>query len=386
MRQFYPVHTDRHEPQDLQEMARFLADWNLVQERNLQTIVNRLIEVDPQINLIPPDGEPIAYDGTLLHIPAQWEQTERVLVSWGRMYPKIYPMHAQLIEAISAVAICEVLVPSALWAKAITLYLDNRGLANTNNIQFSVLRTDDVWIRDYGAIMGITPDGQKVAVNAIYDVLPTYPQADDNGMVNRWAAYHGYPVQPLNLHTEGGNLWSDGQGTLIMSAQIFYSNPYYNRDRLIEYLHTVFEFEKVILTPRLILEETGHIDLLVKLANAETILISEASSFSTEDMLRQAKRIFERRTNAKGQAYQIFELPTPNLYLNWGAYTIRRAYTNSLTVNGRVLVPVFDIPSDDIALATYAKAMPDFDIIPIDSSIGINGGGAVHCMTKEVPL
>jgi len=234
--------------------------------------------------------------------------------------------------------------------------------------------------------MGVDAQGHRVALNPTYDVLPQYPQRDDNGMGARWAAHHDIALQPLALHTEGGNLWSDGQGTLIMSSQIFYSNPYYTRETLLAYLHSLFDFEKVIITPRLTLEETGHVDLLVKLATPDTVFISAAQSFSTEEVLRKTKRLFQRERNAAGTPYQIAELPTPSLYLNWFNFTIRRAYTNALTINGCVLVPVFGIKQDDIALRTYEKYMPDYNIIPIDSSVGINGGGAVHCMTKEVPM
>ncbi|MEO1645596.1 MAG: agmatine deiminase family protein, partial [Chloroflexota bacterium] len=293
---------------------------------------------------------------------------------------------AEMIEAISHVATAEILAPSELWAQAIAVYLASRGKANMDNVCFLVLRTDDIWIRDYGPMIGISENGERIAVNATYDVLPQYPQADDDGMGRRWATHHDLAVQPLHLHTEGGNLWSDGAGTLLMSSQILYSNRYYTRDRMLDYLHGIFDFQKAIITPRLTLEETGHVDLLVKLARADTVLVSKAESPSTAEVMRKAKRLFERETNAQGTPYRVLELPTPSLYLNWITYTIRRAYTNSLTVNGRVLVPVFDIPEDDIALRTYETALPDYEIVPIASRIGINGGGAVHCMTKEVPM
>jgi agmatine deiminase len=302
------------------------------------------------------------------------------------MYPTVWKMHAQMAEAISQVAIAEILLPTELWARAIAVYLEARGRANMANVHFTVLRTNDIWIRDYGPIMGIAKDENRVAVNAIYDVLPQYPQDDDNGMVSHWAAHRNFAMQPLELHTEGGNLWSDGQGTLIMSSQVFMSNPYYDRDRLLEYLHQIFEFEKLIITPRLTLEETGHVDLLVKLVSADTAFVARADSFSTGEVLRKTKRLLERETNAKGQPYRVIQLPTPSLYMNWFSYPIRRGYTNSLTVNGRVLVPVYGITLDEQVLRIYADAMPDYEIIPIDSHIGINGGGAVHCMTKEVPF
>lgn len=382
---FYPVHADRHPPRDETEMARFLVDWDLITDSDLASLRDALTQVDVTVEVAARDDMPQAHDGSVVRIPAQWEPTERVLVSWGRMYPTLWTMHAAMVEAISAVATVEILVPSALWARAVAVYLEARGLAKLDNVCFLVLRTDDIWIRDYGPIMGVSETGERVAVNPTYDVLPQYPQADDDGMVRRWTAHHDIAVQKLHLHTEGGNLWSDGAGTLIMSSQIFYSNRYYTRDSLLDYLHSVFDFQKMIITPRLTLEETGHVDLLVKLASADTVLVSEADSPSTAEVLRKTRRLFERETNATGAPYRVLGLPTPGLYLNWMTYTIRRAYTNALTVNGRVLVPVFGVRQDEIALRVYEEAMPDYEIIPIDSAVGINGGGAVHCMTKEVP-
>jgi agmatine deiminase len=383
--QIYPVHADRQPPRDPQEMARFLVDWDIITDETPGNLAACIASTDAPIEHVAPDGTPPVYEGGLLRVPAQWEPVERVLLSWGRMYPDIWEMHAQMVEAVSEVAVAEVLVPSEMWARGVAVYLARRGYVNAQNLRFLVLRTDDIWIRDYGPIMSVSDDGQRVAVNPTYAVLPQYPQSDDNSMTARWAAHHDVPVRLLELHTEGGNLWSDGNGTLIMSSQIFYSNRYYTRDTLLDYLHTVFDFEKLIITPRLTLEETGHVDLLVKLATDDTVFVSRAESPTTAEIMRRAKRLFQRETNAAGTSYQVVELPTPPLYLNWFLYTIRRAYTNSLTVNGRVLVPTFRIPQDDVALRLYETHMPGFEVIPIDSRIGINGGGAVHCMTKEVP-
>ena len=383
--QIYPVAADRQPPRDPQEMARFLVDWDIIPDETPGTLADCIAQTGAHIEHAALDGTPPVYDDGLLRVPAQWQPMERVLLSWGRMYPAIWEMHAQMVEAVSEVAVAEVLVPSEMWARGVAVYLAYRGYVNAENLRFLVLRTDDIWIRDYGPIMGVSDDGQRVAVNPTYAVLPQYPQSDDDGMTARWAAHHTIPVRPLELHTEGGNLWSDGNGTLIMSSQIFYSNRYYTRETLLDYLHTVFDFEKLIITPRLTLEETGHVDLLVKLATEDTVFVSRAESATTAEIMRKAKRLFQRETNAAGHPYQVIELPTPPLYLNWFLYTIRRAYTNSLTVNGRVLVPTFRIPQDDVALRLYEQHMPGFEIVPIDSRIGINGGGAVHCMTKEVP-
>lgn len=385
LRQYYPVDADRNPPRDVREMAEHLVRWGIMPHADPAVIERGLINSAPQVIRPALSDPPQDYSGGKLRIPAQWEPMEKILISWGTMYPQVWAMHAQMVAGLTPVVDVEILVTTPMWACAIWLYLSWRGIENIERVRFVLIPTNDIWIRDYGPIMAYDQAGNRVVVNATYAVLPEYPQADDNAMPEHFAVENDFPLLPLKLNTEGGNLWSDGMGTLIMSEQIFYSNRYYDRARLERYLHDIFEFEKLIIAPRLTLEETGHIDLSVKLADRNTLLIGKAESRSTFEALRKTRRLFERETNALGEPYEIFELPTPPLYLNWFFYSVRRAYTNALTVNGRVLVPIYQIPQDEVALKVYKKAMPDYDIIPIDASKGINGLGAVHCMTKEIP-
>ncbi len=387
---FYPVREDAHPPETPAAMSKWLARWKLLGGGDSSFIDQRAVargleDAEPVIAFANMDAEPQPAPEKPIRLPAQWEPLERVLISWAWLYPPLWEMHAQMAEGISGVCDVEILVTTEMWARAVWLYLSWRGFADMSRVKFLVLPTNDIWIRDYGPFVGLDENGQRVVINAIYDPLPLYPQALDDAMARRWAAHNGFPARDWHMHTEGGNVWSDGRGTLLMSEQIFYSNRYYRRDDILASLHSVFEFKKAIIIPRLTIEETGHIDLLVKLADSETILISAPQSLSTARALRRARWHLEHETNADGQHYRFFELPTPPLYLNWGLYPIRRAYTNALTVNGRVLVPTFDIPHDEEALRVYEQAMPDYEVIPIACKTAINGGGAVHCMTKEVP-
>jgi len=388
LHRYFPAAADHHPPATPAEMARFLVRWHIFDNLFVdeQTITRGIASVNLSLTYADHARAPQAYTGGKVRIPAQWEPMQKVLISWAILYPPLWTMHAQMAEAISQVADVEILVPSALWARAVWMYLSWRGHARMEHIHTLVLPTNDVWIRDYGPILAIDANQQLVALNHIYDPLPLYPQQDDDAMPARWSAQHEIPLLNYDLHTEGGNLWTDGAGTLLISERIFYANPYYDRDALEDYLHRFLDFEKLIITPRVAIEETGHIDLLTKLASADTVLISAPTSFTSKMALTRNKRLYQRERNAQGQPYNIVELPTPPLYFNWLAYPIRRSYTNALTINGSVLVPTFDIPEDDIALKVYEQAMPDYRIVPIDCAVAINGGGAVHCMTKEVPL
>ncbi len=377
---------DLNPPANLEALTNFMLHWRLLSHSNLRNAVDILNSDFPNLEMTQPEQvkPAVPFDvNEKVRLPAQWEPMETILLTWPSIYPALWEQHSQMVEAITPVSSVSILVTNTLWAKAAYLFLNQRSKADLSRVRFLLLPTNDIWVRDYGPVVAQNRKGEQVAIKLVFDPLPSYPQQLDNTMALRWAAHEEIPVRHLNLHLEGGNIWSDGQGTLIMASQIFHSNPGLTRTKLLDQLHSVFDFSKLIITPRLEREETGHVDLLVKLADSETVLIPHASGFNRA-ALRQATEIFRRTTNASGFPYCIFELPNPPLYLNWGVYPVWRSYTNSLTVNGRVLVPVFEIPSDAEALAVYQKAMPDFTIIPIDCAPGANGGGAVHCLTKEV--
>jgi agmatine deiminase len=317
--------------------------------------------------------------------PAQWEPMEAIIVAFPVLYPALWETHAQIIEAVSAVARADVLLPDVHWAGAVWLFLQARALADLSRVRLLLLPTDDIWVRDYGPFHGYTAYGERVLLGATYDPLPSYPQAEDDRMPRRYATHDEIPLRPFALHTEGGNFWSDGRGTLIASEGLYDRNRHLGRQEVERQLARTFSFDKLFVTPSLWREETGHVDLLVKLADANTILITDAALPFNGGRLKQARRIFERETNAAGERYRIFTLPAPMPFLNWGVFPVWRTYTNSLTVNGRVLVPVFGLPSDDHALGVYRAAMPNHTIIPIWCREASNGGGAVHCLTKEIP-
>lgn len=369
-------------------LARFMARWGLLSDCD-EAEAARLLADAPPAAVASAEAQPARWTGGPVRLPAQWEALETVLLTWPSVYPPLWAAHAQMVAAIAPVALVTLVVRSALWAAAARLYLLERGILSPQQIaarvRFLVLETDDIWVRDYGPLVGLDASGAPVCIKPIFDPLPRYPQARDNAMALRWAAYAGLPAARLELHLEGGNLWSDGAGTLILSEQVFFSNPGLTADSLYERLRGVFAFEKLIITPRLEREETGHVDLLLKLADARAVLISSPPPILNGDRLRAARALFERECSAAGERYRIYELPAPPPYLNWGLWPVWRSYTNALTVNGRVLVPVFGISTDDAALRVYEAAMPGYEIVPIECAAGANGGGAVHCLTKEIP-
>jgi agmatine deiminase len=376
---FYPVLLDRVPPTTLEAIAQYLRQWRLIDSAQ----VSDLEAITPRFRT-PTAASNSAPSPYRIRLPAPWEPIESVLMNYPVIYPPLWPLFAEMIEAITPVADVEIAVPAPLWAHGITLYLQQRGSADPERVHYLDIAADDIWIRDYGPFVGYLPDGQRAMVAATYATHPLYPQTGDNAMPGRYAEVRGLPIRDLRLRTEGGNFLTDGEGTLIMTTKVLRANPQHTRYSLEALLHEYFEFEKLILTSSLSLETTGHVDLLIKFIDAETLVISQPQTLTTRRRLQQVVEQFQQETNARGQRYHIETIPTPSFYTNWLFYPIQRSYTNALTVNGRILVPVYGMPQDTAALDIYRRVAPDYTILPIDCTIGANGGGAVHCMTKEV--
>ena len=390
LRQWYPLEwdIDVQPPQTADDVAVYMAHWELLDALGLHVAEART-QLAAYVTQTPPmqlEPRAVQFASPLgkVRLPAQWEPLESVLLSWPVMYPPLWQLHAQMAEAISAGADTTIIVPAPVWVTSVRLFLQQRGLADMTRVRFVPIPVDDIWVRDYGPFVALDRDGRQVTVDAIFDPLGQYPQRRDDAMPQAWATLNETPYLPLNLHLEGGNVWSDGEGTLIMADQLYYSNPHLSHDGVEAELRRAIDFEKLIVIPRLESEETGHVDLVMKLADRRTALVSAPNGGPNDAARRRAMDILRRSINALGEPYEIIELPSPPVYYNWFVYPVWRSYTNALTVNGRVLVPTFGIEQDELALAAYRRAMPDHAIIPIDCRVSANGGGAVHCLTKEV--
>jgi agmatine deiminase len=364
------------------QMAHYLTQWGLLPRDLNAQAARRILENETPPPVVPTDD--VKTRSARVRLPAQWEAMEAVIIAFPIWYPPLWQTHAAMMAAITPAARVDVLIPAPEWAGAIRLTLREREIL-WDHVRFLVIPTDDIWVRDYGPIVGCDANGTRVAVDAVYDPLETYPQTRDDSLPTRWASVDDMPVCALDLHIEGGNIWSDGAGTLIMTQEVLERHMPMTRDEIERALKGAFDFEKLILTPYLWREETRHIDLLCKLADARTILVGAPTPFKNAARLRATAELFRRESNAAGERYRVIELPMPAPYLNGLVYPVWRTYTNALTVNGRVLMPVFGVPQDQEALTIYQHAMPAHHIIPIPCAAAANGGGTVHCLTKEVP-
>jgi hypothetical protein len=129
------------------------------------------------------------------------------------------------------------------------------------------------------------------------------------------------------------------------------------------------------------IEYTGHIDLWTKCLNDTLIMVGEyAAGHSNHELLNQHAEYFKSLSNREGRPYRVVRIPMP-----WSTSSAPPSYLNSLIVNNKVLVPLWNRAEDDTALVIYGDAMPDHEIVGIDCSTMSGSGGAIHCITMQAP-
>jgi len=385
-RHFYPVGADVVPPADIDALAQWMQRWGLLPSRLPQPVAQRQLEALASIPVatINAAAIPGRASSELLRLPAEWEPSEAVVITWPVLYPGFWDFYRDLVAAIAPAARVDVLIPHAIYAPAVLAYLGG-GWHDDRRLRLLVTASDDIWIRDYGPLTCIDKAGQRVMVDAIFDP-PEMLFANDDRFPVRYAAHQGFSSRHLALHLEGGNLWSDGLGTIITTEGLYARNfplsPDDVRQQLLEGLGT----ETLIVVPPLRMEGTGHVDVFVKLATPDTVLVTEPRSVVNRRRLTEVAEVLRASRNATGCSYRVVTLPGVPAYCNWGISRIWPSYTNALTVNDRVLVPTYGLPERDAAaLAVYRQVMPGHEIIGIDARVAANAGGTVHCLTMQIP-
>jgi agmatine/peptidylarginine deiminase len=326
----------------------------------------------------PPDS--------IVYTPAEFDSVTGVIFAW-EAYPTLL---TDLIKEVAENDTAWVVVDNTSEQNSVSNTLSNANV-NMDRVVFQVIETNSVWVRDYGPWWIIEPENSLAIIDLVYN----RPRPLDDTYPESAAGYFGINYYGLGLIEAGGNMLLDGQGAVIVSNVIFDGSqgfdPTLTQDQLEQYFLDYFGVHKVIVTPHLINDGTGHIDMFVKLINDSTIIVGEYENQSAGypgnyDICNQVASQLANETNGAGRPFNIVRMPMPS-YNNGITYT----YINSLIVNNKVLVPIYgfstdtDFANDDSVLALYETIMPGVDAVGFDCNQIISANGAIHCIAMKVP-
>ncbi len=297
----------------------------------------------------------------VLRNPAEWERSEGVIIRWP------LGISISIVAEMSEDVMVTTIVGSASQeTEARTAY--TAGGVVMENTQFIIAPTNSIWTRDYGPWF-IFQDGQLAIVDHIYN----RPRPYDDVIPQVIGAEWGMTVFGMDLVHAGGNHMSDGLGMSMSTRLVYDENPDKTAAQVdsivLAYLgndYTVLDY----------IESGGihHIDCWAKFLDPSTILIKDVStSHSSYHLLNARAEYLSQQTSAWGRPYAIVRVYCPT----------GTAYTNSLILNDKVLVPTFGSSHDTTALRVYQEAMPGYEVLGFDGSWYEND--AIHCRAMGVP-
>lgn len=312
--------------------------------------------------------------GGWVETPGEFDRLRGVFVTW--VYGNYNSIFRQIVEEAGEVCKVYIIAGSSGEQTSITNYLVNQGVP-LDSIEFYIWPRNSIWIRDYGPWFMRKQDDSEGIVDFIYN----RPRPLDDTIPWRIGQSWTISVYGSPLEHAGGNFMVDGLGTGFASTLIHQENPQFSAAQIESLMLAYSGLEQLIVLPRINIEYTGHIDLWGKVLNDTLIMVGEyAAGHPNHTILNENADSISRCNNREGFPYRIVRIPMP-----WSTSNSPPSYLNSLFVNNKVLVPLWNQPEDSLAIAIYESVLPDHDIVGINCSAMGGSGGAIHCITMQAP-
>lgn len=330
-------------------------------------------------------------------LPAEWEKQSAVQLTfphketdWAPVLDKALACFKEIAMAVSRFQKVLIITDDVEQTRKFLEEIPDE------RIQIISLPSNDTWARDHGGIT-IEEDGQPVILDFIFNGWGLKFAADkDNLITHRLFDLDYLQTDSLlkpGMVLEGGGIESNGNGIIMTTTECQLSqnrNPHLSQDDIEEAFRELFGAEKVLWLENGYLagdDTDSHVDTLARFCNEHTIAYVKCSDENDEHFtaLSMMEADLLSFTDMNGQPFKLAALPMPEAKYDEQGQRLPATYANFLIINEAVLVPVYGVPQDPVALEVLSHCFPDRTIIPIDCSILIEQHGSLHCVTMQYP-
>jgi len=325
---------------------------------------------------------------------AEWEPAFGTLIRWPLGIP------GALVAALAEDDSVYVLVETANQETSARAAFAAYGV-DLDHVRFVYALTYSHWTRDWGPLSVFDGDGAWGITDPIFNGYPWVPGCeteggspapadrradargfyDEDNLVNGvLATVFGCPLHALPAYCTGGNIMVDGHGAAFSSRQMLQENlPELTEEEFRALAEAYLGIADYHFFDNPEVHGIQHIDCFAKLLDEETILVKQVAPDHPEyACVERLADDLATRTSCYGRPYRIVRV-----YCGPYSGTATAAYTNSLILNRKVLVPLFGIDSDAGALATYAAAMPGYEVLGFPHGTWYYYD-ALHCRTMGI--
>ena len=302
--------------------------------------------------------------------PAEWEDHAATWLAWPHNR-NTWPGHFEPIPGRFAAFVRTLarFEPVNILAGGQDVMIAARELVgDVPNVRLWDVPTNDAWCRDHGPTFLAGRPGLPAALvdweyNAWGGKYPPFDQ--DNCVPRRIAERLGRRRFQPGIVLEGGAIEGNGAGTLLTTASCLLNpnrNPHLDRDALEQYLRDYLGVSHILWLSRgeLTGDDTdGHIDQLARFVNATTVVATaernrgDANYEPLRDNLKQLTSLCDQ----DGRRLEVVPLYLPQPKYVEGQ-RVPASYANFYIANGAVVVPTYDDPADEAALARCKTCFP----------------------------
>ncbi len=314
-------------------------------------------------------------------LPAEWEPQESVWMVWPRD-PTTWPgPHLAGAREAYAQAIAAIAESGQRVNLIIHPDLQVPPVADHANVTLHPVDHVDSWIRDYGPLTLVGPQGRRAvrfrfdAWGGKYDTL----QADDS-VSDRldWPC----AIERTEFVLEGGAVETDGKGTFLVTEDCLLRGRGHDKAVAEQMLQDHLAAERIIwLGDGIMGDDTdGHIDTITRFTAPGRVVTSVAPVGHPDHVALSENR---RRLVAAG--LDVVEIPVPDVDIETDAGDrLPAGHANFLITNGVVLMPTYGGDSDERALTVLAREFQGRTVVAVDHRDLIWGFGGIHCLSMQV--
>lgn len=327
-------------------------------------------------------------------MPAEWEPHRATWLSWPKdpltfppgVLEKVEAVYVEMVRALAAGELVEILVndPKARRRAA-------AALGDLANVRFHLIKTADVWTRDYCPLFvkGEGVAAVKWRFNAWGEKYEELMPDDLAGLEVARAA--GERVFRPSMVLEGGSVDVNGVGDCLTTEQCLLNsnrNPNLSRGSIAQALAEFLGASRIIWLKRGIVgdDTDGHVDDIARFVDEGTAvcMVEDDRDDPNFAPLEENRRILEGARVAGGRPLRLRTLSMPEKAVG-GRERLPASYANFYVGNAAVLVPQFDDPNDDAALSLFRSLFPDRRAIGLNCEALVYGFGGLHCVTQQEP-
>lgn len=336
---------------------------------------------------------------TAIRLPAEWEPQSGVQLTWphaatdwAESLDLVEPCFAAIAREISFHESVLVACPDPASARQ---KIAQAG-AIMDRVRFVEALSNDTWARDHGPISVFDEETPVLLDFRFNGWGGKFESTLDDALtatVHRAGAYGEVRLHPIDLVLEGGSIESDGQGAILTTSQCLLTstrNPSLDRAGVESALGKWLGATQVHWLDHGYLagdDTDSHIDTLARFCDERTIAYVACDDPGDEHFaeLRDLAAQLRSMRDRAGAPYTLRSLPMPRPCYDPDGQRLPATYANFLIINGAVLVPTYDDPADEAALAILAECFPGREIVGIDCRSLVLQHGSLHCVTMQFP-